>query len=547
MAGENLIEIVVTLRNQASQQLSAVSSSLKQLGPAGESASQALRRAGESTDVVAKASAGFGGQLQFVRRGVLGAARDVSEWSLLLGQDLSPAVSAVTGNVVRLTANILELGTKIGLITGIIGLAATALAFFASRGGEAEKVTRDLTATVALLQKETNTLQLAAFRGGLLPVLSEAEVALLKQRDAIDAARAAAEEWNKSLIGGLAGLIGLQKGTADYDNQLDRLRLLLDIIPSQQAALRTQISLQTQQLNINKDVMGESVDVLQEWLISLERGTQAVERATRTKVQESFLLDRDVMGESVEVLEEWLRSLDTANRQMLERFRAATRERLLIEQSGRRGIIDEELATGQEIDAIVKAGNESRRQAWEDNNRLLLESTEAMTQQVSQSLGQALGDFATGDLQNFGDLWTGFWKNMVRIAADSVAQSLLFGGGGAPGMGQAAGGGLFGLLGSLFGTSGGGLADLGLATLQHGGVVSKPTLSLVGEAGPEAVVPLDEVGALGGGTTVINVFKEEDLTAIVARETAKNRRVVVNDVMASMRGNGPMRRAVQRG
>jgi phage-related minor tail protein len=37
-----------------------------------------------------------------------------------------------------------------------------------------------------------------------------------------------------------------------------------------------------------------------------------------------------------------------------------------------------------------------------------------------------------------------------------------------------------------------------------GGVVTKPTLGLVGEAGPEAVIPLSQAGALGGGM-VVNV------------------------------------------
>ena len=36
----------------------------------------------------------------------------------------------------------------------------------------------------------------------------------------------------------------------------------------------------------------------------------------------------------------------------------------------------------------------------------------------------------------------------------------------------------------------------------EGGVVRKPTLGLVGEAGPEAVIPLDRLGSLGGGMNV---------------------------------------------
>lgn len=41
--------------------------------------------------------------------------------------------------------------------------------------------------------------------------------------------------------------------------------------------------------------------------------------------------------------------------------------------------------------------------------------------------------------------------------------------------------------------------------LANGGIVTSPTLALIGEAGPEAVVPLDRMGGMGGGVT-INVY-----------------------------------------
>jgi hypothetical protein len=40
--------------------------------------------------------------------------------------------------------------------------------------------------------------------------------------------------------------------------------------------------------------------------------------------------------------------------------------------------------------------------------------------------------------------------------------------------------------------------------LADGGIVTSPTLALIGEAGPEAVVPLDRAGAMGG--TTVNVY-----------------------------------------
>jgi len=42
--------------------------------------------------------------------------------------------------------------------------------------------------------------------------------------------------------------------------------------------------------------------------------------------------------------------------------------------------------------------------------------------------------------------------------------------------------------------------------LANGGIVNKATLAVIGESGPEAVVPLDRMGEMGGGASVtINV------------------------------------------
>lgn len=41
-----------------------------------------------------------------------------------------------------------------------------------------------------------------------------------------------------------------------------------------------------------------------------------------------------------------------------------------------------------------------------------------------------------------------------------------------------------------------------IPALANGGIVTGPTLALIGEAGPEAVVPLDRLGGMGGGVTI---------------------------------------------
>jgi hypothetical protein len=45
----------------------------------------------------------------------------------------------------------------------------------------------------------------------------------------------------------------------------------------------------------------------------------------------------------------------------------------------------------------------------------------------------------------------------------------------------------------------------GIPALANGGIVTGPQLALIGEAGPEAVIPLDRMGSMGGNNVTINV------------------------------------------
>ena len=51
--------------------------------------------------------------------------------------------------------------------------------------------------------------------------------------------------------------------------------------------------------------------------------------------------------------------------------------------------------------------------------------------------------------------------------------------------------------------------------LANGGIVTGPTLALIGEAGPEAVIPLDRMGSMGGGSTVTINVQGGDPNAVV--------------------------------
>jgi hypothetical protein len=52
---------------------------------------------------------------------------------------------------------------------------------------------------------------------------------------------------------------------------------------------------------------------------------------------------------------------------------------------------------------------------------------------------------------------------------------------------------------------GAGFAALDIPMMANGGIVNSPTLAMIGEAGPEAVIPLSKMGNMGGNNVTINV------------------------------------------
>jgi len=67
-----------------------------------------------------------------------------------------------------------------------------------------------------------------------------------------------------------------------------------------------------------------------------------------------------------------------------------------------------------------------------------------------------------------------------------------------------------------------------VSAMAEGGIVNRPTMALIGESGPEAVIPLSRMGAGGGGTIIVNVagsvLTERRLESIIAGVTARQRR-----------------------
>ena len=73
----------------------------------------------------------------------------------------------------------------------------------------------------------------------------------------------------------------------------------------------------------------------------------------------------------------------------------------------------------------------------------------------------------------------------------------------------------------------------GIPAMAEGGIVNKPTLALIGEAGPEAVVPLSKMNAGGNGDVNINVTGGLATSAEIGQS-------VVNALRAYSRSAGPL-------
>jgi hypothetical protein len=59
-----------------------------------------------------------------------------------------------------------------------------------------------------------------------------------------------------------------------------------------------------------------------------------------------------------------------------------------------------------------------------------------------------------------------------------------------------------GPIGAAIGGAGKGIEISHIPALAQGGIVQSATLALIGEAGPEAVIPLDRMGSMGGGVNI---------------------------------------------
>jgi TP901 family phage tail tape measure protein len=144
-----------------------------------------------------------------------------------------------------------------------------------------------------------------------------------------------------------------------------------------------------------------------------------------------------------------------------------------------------------------------------EKNNMIMSAVGGTIQNV---LAQGMQDF-----ENFGEIIT---RTLKAIAAELLAtaiaaailNALMPGSGGFAGaFKQISGGGIGGALGSMFG---------GVPQLAEGGVVTKPTLAMIGEGGEsEAVIPLSKLsGMMGRGGNVNGMLRGRDI--VITNERA---------------------------
>jgi phage-related minor tail protein len=129
--------------------------------------------------------------------------------------------------------------------------------------------------------------------------------------------------------------------------------------------------------------------------------------------------------------------------------------------------------------------------------RLFRSTGQQAMQAISANVGQTIGQILTfqtkvaslkGVFQSVGSAIVSTLQQVVAQLIKAVAQAAILAAvmAAIPGFGQAS-------FASNFGNVIGGIMPFA-----EGGIVTGPTVGLVGEAGPEAVIPLDRMGEMGG-------------------------------------------------
>jgi hypothetical protein len=162
-----------------------------------------------------------------------------------------------------------------------------------------------------------------------------------------------------------------------------------------------------------------------------------------------------------------------------------------------KGIMTEEALTQARINAveIAKLKSKEAREALDEDMKALEEGAKSVASTFANSVGDAMADVIL-EGKNMQEVFDSVFKSVLRTAIETFTRIAI-----EAAILRGSTGGL-GVLGGIFavGAIGGG-AFKGIK-LAEGGVVRRPTFAQVGEAGPEAVIPLERLGKFGGDVQV---------------------------------------------
>lgn len=254
----------------------------------------------------------------------------------------------------------------------------------------------------------------------------------------------------------------------------------------------------------------------------LDRQAQIMERVRQigADIFRGLQLQADTLQQTfrtpMEVLRDTQETLATLSNEFGERFEPTARRALRAAQIE----FARTTLAGQALEVVAQGINDAFTSSFEGVIRGTQSVSEAfrnMVQSILLSIGRLLAQRAILALLDLALGAIGRVLSPTSTATSLGASGAINAGGGAP-----SAGGLFGAF-----------------EMQRGGIVRRPTFALVGERGPEAVVPLEALNNLGGDITIINVVDRQQAQERAQLEREAGRRVTINDMTeAVLMGEG---------
>ena len=247
-----------------------------------------------------------------------------------------------------------------------------------------------------------------------------------------------------------------------------------------------------------------------------------------------------------ELLAEQVKAREEANQKMLEG--EVARAEAIIQESFKeaQALADIQIEAAKKRQAVIDTDRDAFRDLFMSTGRAFTTSFQGIIQ-GTQSISDAFRRMGQSILLTISET---IINQGIRVLADELA-AIAFPGATKPQGGGAGGwlGLIAGAIGGIGGLFGGGaaVASAPVFAMQHGGVVTRPTLGFLGERGAEAVIPLDRAGLQG--VTVNQTFNvTAGVPEAVRRELNAMRAVFKQDavdaVLEARNRGGSMARAM---